>query len=129
MLKGNVRYKNWKNEGFPLWLRQRMEERNLNASQLASKMGVVSSLISRWMTGAQRPNSSSVRKISEALGVDHKDTLIAAGYLPPDAGTSVYEDPRRTDLIRIIRTLSLSDERYHIIRGFLHVYGKHPTIG
>jgi hypothetical protein len=57
--KGSRRYKNWKHDGFPLWLQQRMEERGWNALRVATEIDVVPSLISRWMSGAQQPSPES----------------------------------------------------------------------
>ena len=38
MRKGTPRYKNWKREGFPLWLQQQMEEKGFNALTLAQQL-------------------------------------------------------------------------------------------
>ena len=122
MRKGNRRYKNWKDEGFPLWLQQRLEDRGWKAADLAPKIPVVPSLVSRWMDESQRPSPESVLKIADALGVDEVEAMIAAGYLSPRPGEPGTDSPRLFELHKKLDASNLTDDRYRTIAAILNTW-------
>jgi transcriptional regulator with XRE-family HTH domain len=121
MRRGNVRYKNWKHEGFPQWLQDRMRDRGWNASDLARELDVVPSLVSRWMTERQQPSLESLKAIAQALHLSEHEVFMAAGHLQP---LETDDDPRKQELIRKIMELELTEERYAVINNVLLSYSE-----
>lgn len=119
MKKGSRRYKNWKTEGFPGWLQQRMEERGWNALRLSREIGVVPSLVSRWMSDYQQPSPESLRAIAEAMQLSETEVLVAAGHL--SAAEAPPDDPRRMELLRKMTAIALSHERYLTLNTLLNM--------
>jgi transcriptional regulator with XRE-family HTH domain len=123
MKKGQRRYKNWKTEGFPLWLQQRMEERGWNALRLAKEIKVVPSLVSRWMSGYQRPSPESLTAIAEAMQLDEREVFTAAGHLSPRHAPN---DPRREELHRKVDAAHLTHDRYLTLNTLLTLMVENP---
>src|SRR5688500_18236680 len=119
--KGQVRYRGWKDTGFPGWLRQRMKDRGWNALRLSKEVNVVPSLISRWMEEKQKPSPESVLAIAAALQVDDIEAMVAAGYLPPRQTDAATDDPRRQELLRKIGAIPLTAERYRTLNALLNM--------
>jgi transcriptional regulator with XRE-family HTH domain len=124
--KGSRRYKNWKQDGFPLWLQQRMAERGWNALRVSQEIHVVPSLISRWMSGAQQPSPESLRSIARAMQLSELEVLRAAGHLSPDVTNAETDDPRRAELHRKLDVLVLTHERYLTLNALLNMMAETP---
>lgn len=114
--KGQRRYKNWLNEGFPLWLQERLEERDWKAVDLADKLGVNSGVISNYMTGARNPEPKLLNRIADVLGVSDEEIFTAAGYL---RAMTLPDDPRRLELMRRIQMVELTPDRYAMLSSIL----------
>lgn len=110
MKKGTVRYKHWQQEGFPLWLQQQMDSRGWNASELARQIDVVPSLISRWMSGRQKPSIESLAAIADVFGFPREMVYREAGHLHPVEQGG--RDPRRDELMARLYAIDLTHERY-----------------
>lgn len=115
--KGQPRYAGWLDEGFPLWLRQRLEERAMSISDLARAMPTQASLISRWMQGRQRPTADSAVRIAEVLCLPPDEVLTAAGLRPQQATDA---DPHLAELTHKLRLVNLTPERYLTLNALLN---------
>jgi transcriptional regulator with XRE-family HTH domain len=116
MKRGQIRYRDWKDTGFPKWLQERMEDRGWNALRLSKEIGVVHSLITRWMTEQQRPSPESVLAVAHAFQIDEVEAMVAAGYLSPRReGAATADPPRTAELIRRLRATDLTHDRYQTL--------------
>ncbi len=50
-------------------LKKIMFEQDITQQELASRLGVTQTIISRWVRGSFNPNMNSIKKISSVLGV------------------------------------------------------------
>lgn len=88
-------------------------------AQLARRLGVSQSTVSRWMSG-DRPSADDVIKVAQRLGEDPVRLLQVAGYIeamtPPEPGQQL--SPRGAERIRYFAALvdSLDDETWAAIR-------------
>ena len=63
---------------------------------LAVKAGVDFSYISQIEHSKRQPSREVIVRLSQALGADPDEFLVAAGYLPRDVGKILSRDPRRS---------------------------------
>ena len=59
-----------------------MRRRKRLPSQLAADLGISHATVSRWLSGADIPNTRSCRKLAEYSGVPLEKILSVAGHLP-----------------------------------------------
>lgn len=107
--KGERRYKNWLNEGFPLWLQERLGERDWLAVDLAKKLAVDAGVISNYMSGKRSPDPKLLNRIADVMGVSDEEVFAAAGYLREYEPS---EDPRQEELCNRLHGIDLTPERY-----------------
>lgn len=69
---------------FTDWLKSKLEQRDIKASELAYRSGISNAEISRILTGVRTPSAKTVKKISPILRVTEEEALIAAGILSPN---------------------------------------------
>ena len=120
--KGQRRYKGWLTEGFPGWLRERLEEREWLAVDLAEKINVNSGVISNYMTGARTPDPKMLQRIADVLSVSDEEIFTAAGYLRE---MPLTDDPRRLELQRRIGVIDLTPDRYDMLNTLLTSWQGH----
>jgi transcriptional regulator with XRE-family HTH domain len=113
----------WKSEGFPAWLRARMDARRWNTVQVGRELGVYPSLVSRWLSGQRLPSIEAMHAMASAFQLPLQEVLVASGHVPPDA---VPDDPRKRELARKIATLDLTDERYRRLTELLEAMRAAP---
>lgn len=78
---------------FGEYLKKMRERKGYSIRQLASYSGVSDSYLSQIETGKSGvPKPAILRKLASPLGVDYKELLRAAGYLPDEAPS---EPPRK----------------------------------
>ena len=117
MRQGKPRYSDWLDEGFPLWLQQRLDERGWSITELARRMGTQTTLISRWMQGRQRPTAQSARLIAQVMKLDEDEVLTAAGLR---GIKTTDDDPRRAELLHKLGLVELTPERYLTLSAVLN---------
>ena len=64
------------------FLKEVMRRRKRLPSQLAADLGVSHATVSRWLSGADIPNTRSCRRLAEYSGVPLEKILSVAGHLP-----------------------------------------------
>lgn len=69
--------------GYFLLCKMAEHEPPLSQAELARRMGVGQSTISRWIFNAGRPKDDKLRLLGEAIGVGFSDLLAIAGYGEP----------------------------------------------
>lgn len=109
------RYRDWIQEGFPLYLQQQLQLREWNLSDLSEQSGIAVSVISRWMQG-QQPSANSIRSVARAFSLPYEEVWQAA--LNERVST---EDPQRLELTRLLERVDLTKERYTTLRTLMMV--------
>ena len=64
------------------FLNEVMRRRKRLSSQLAADLGVSHATVSRWLSGADIPNTGSCRRLAEYSGVPLEKVLSLVGHLP-----------------------------------------------
>lgn len=64
------------------FLKDIMRQRGLTPNQLARSLGVNHSMVSRWLSGKDKPNVSSCVKLAEYSELPIYNVLSIVGYLP-----------------------------------------------
>ena len=68
------------NAEFIRWLKQELARRRWNQSELARRMDVLPSAVSKWMSLEWRPDSNNCLRLSNVLGIDADFILELAGH-------------------------------------------------
>jgi transcriptional regulator with XRE-family HTH domain len=100
------------------FLKEVMRRRKRLPSQLAADLGISHATVSRWLSGADIPSTSSCQRLSEYSGVPLERVLSIAGHLPrmreggpaewPEFGEYArrkYPDELDEDLVIVIEGL------------------------
>jgi transcriptional regulator with XRE-family HTH domain len=69
------------NDRFGQWLNLTMENRGIRATNLAKKLKVTDSAVSRWRSGAGAPSMDAVMRLAKLLGVDPVRLAVTAGLM------------------------------------------------
>jgi transcriptional regulator with XRE-family HTH domain len=64
------------------FLNEVMRRRHLKPSKLAAELGISHATVSRWLSGADIPNTHSCGRLSEYSGVPVEKILAIVGHLP-----------------------------------------------
>lgn len=111
---------------FARWLDITMENRGVSGNQLAERLGVNISQVSRWRNGHTLPSLDYIDKIAHVFKVDPHRLAVLSGRLPADMAKaepiSIPEPKMRIQKIRealkTVRGLT-EDERNAIIRAYV----------
>ena len=82
------------------FLKEVMRRRKRLPSQLAADLGISHATVSRWLSGADIPNTRSCRKLAEYSGVPVEKILSVAGHLPRIAEARTPEWPEFREYAR-----------------------------
>ena len=82
------------------FLKEVMRRRKRLPSQLAADLGVSHATVSRWLSGADTPNTKSCRRLAEYSGVPPEKILSVAGHLPRIAEKDPPEWPEFREYAR-----------------------------
>ncbi len=82
------------------FLKEVMRRRKRLPSQLAADLGISHATVSRWLSGADIPNTRSCRKLAEFSGVPLEKILSVVGHLPRVAETGPPEWPEFREYAR-----------------------------
>lgn len=94
-------------EGWPAYLRSAMKAAGIsNQAELARRLGVSDSDVSRWLKGIVQPQPPQLRKMTTVLRRPMLELLVAAGHLEPDEagmeGVPQVPAPRVADVLDAI---------------------------
>lgn len=94
---------------FGAWLSYQLKARDWNMSDLARRMDVSPSLISRWARDDRLPSPESCDRIADALGIDVDRVLVLAGHRPDIEAIPI--DDARSTLLALVRQVHLTEDR------------------
>lgn len=79
---------------FGRWLDVTMQNNKIKGTDLARRLEVTDSAVSRWRKGAVIPAPDATARLAKILGVDPVRLLVTAGHLEGDTvGASPYTTP------------------------------------
>jgi transcriptional regulator with XRE-family HTH domain len=68
-------------ERFAQWLNTTMENRGIRATDLAKKLKVTDSAVSRWRSGAGTPSMDAILRLAKILNTDGVRLAVTAGLM------------------------------------------------
>lgn len=90
------------------WVRAEMDAREWTISDLARRMNVQPSLVSRWLR-VQQPSPETVERFAEAFGASRLELLKLAGHIEDDGASAEAER-----ICALARRIEWTPERYWI---------------
>jgi len=71
---------------FPVWLQEKIDEQNINASGVARKIEVSYVTVGRWLRGERQPGDSSIAKLAGLFAVSTTEVYAVLGRIPAPEG-------------------------------------------
>src|SRR5579884_4193732 len=90
---------------FPVWLEATMRSRGLSQAQLARRMGVAETQVSRWRRGLAVPTVRSLQRLAETFDVPRTSLEQLAGYPSGTPGDPDIDDAGRDAELRAYQAL------------------------
>ena len=94
-------------------------EKSLSQRELASRVGVHHTYISKIEAGKERPSQEKVKAIAQALETDTIRLELAAGYLPAEFARVVAQKPEIRRLLELAACGRLSESAYQTLKELL----------
>ncbi len=101
------------------FLKEVMRRRKRLPSQLAADLGVSHTTVSRWLSGADTPNTRSCRRLAEYSGVPLEKILSITGHLPRITETGPPEWPEFREYARRKYPAELDEDMITMIEDLI----------
>ena len=101
------------------FLKEVMRRRKRLPSQLAADLGISHATVSRWLSGADIPSTSSCQRLAEYSGVPLEKVLSIVGHLPAVAETCPPEWPEFREYARQMYPNELDDDLITMIEDLI----------
>lgn len=83
---------------FSRWLDATIENNRIKARDIARRVGVTDSAVSRWRNGTATPGPATTAELARVLGVDPVRLVVTAGHIPGDSiGVEPYTVPESVE--------------------------------
>ena len=96
-----------------------MRRRKRKPSQLATDLGISHATVSRWLSGADVPNTRSCHKLAEYSGVPVEKILSIVGHLPRVAEKPPAEWPEFREYARDKYPLELDEDLITMVEDLI----------
>ena len=96
-----------------------MSRRKILPRQLAAGLGISHATVSRWLSGADVPNTRSCRKLAEYSGESIEKVLNITGHLPRVANTALSGWPEFREYARYKYPRELDDDLITMIEDLI----------
>jgi transcriptional regulator with XRE-family HTH domain len=94
-------------------IRELRRERNLSQRDLAAKIGIDFTYLSKIEVGRMEPPSEPViRRIAQELGADEDELINLAGKVPKQLKAVLDDNPEAVELLRVLSEQRLPDGTY-----------------
>lgn len=105
---------------FAQWLKSEMGERRLKSTDLARRMKVQASVVTRWLSGKHVPDMDSIHKLALGLGVS-VDTVVEAAGKPPLVRRRPGIGSKTRTLIGYVESIDWDRKpgQYDVVEGIL----------
>jgi transcriptional regulator with XRE-family HTH domain len=91
-------------EKFGAFIRREREAKGLSLRDMAKKIKVSPTFLSKVETEDWKPGEEKLRKIAEVIGCDPDDLLARAGRVPSELSDIIKQHPHRQELAALLRT-------------------------
>lgn len=110
---------------FARWLNLTMENRSLRATDLAKRLKITDSAVSRWRSGTGVPSMDAALRLGKILGVDPARLAVTAGLMDGDiasiAPLPMPEPTARRERVKqqLLKIKGLTErERQHLLNAY-----------
>ena len=91
-------------EKFGEFIRQQREAKGLSLREMAKKIKVSPTFLSKVETEDWKPGEEKLRKIAEIIGCDPDDLFARAGRVPTELSEIIRQSPDRPGMTALLRT-------------------------
>src|SRR5258708_19696417 len=91
-------------EKFGAFIRKEREAKGLSLRDMAKKIKVSPTFLSKVETEDWKPGEDKLRKIAEVIGCDPDDLLARAGRVPTELSEIIKQNPHRHQMTPLLRT-------------------------
>jgi HTH-type transcriptional regulator, competence development regulator len=91
-------------EKFGALIRRERKARGLSLRDMAKKIKVSPTFLSKVETEDWKPGEEKLRKIAEVIGCDPDDLLARAGRVPTELSEIIKQSPHRHQMTALLRT-------------------------
>src|SRR4029077_12938388 len=91
-------------EKFGAFIRREREAKGLSLRDMAKKIKVSPTFLSKVETENWKPGEEKLRKIAEVIGCDSEELMAKAGRVPSELSNIIKQHPHRHELTALLRT-------------------------
>jgi HTH-type transcriptional regulator, competence development regulator len=91
-------------EKFGAFIRREREARGLSLRDMAKKIKVSPTFLSKVETEDWKPGEEKLRKIAEVIGCNPDDLMARAGRVPAELSEIIKQSPHRHQMTALLRT-------------------------
>jgi HTH-type transcriptional regulator, competence development regulator len=91
-------------EKFGAFIRRERETKGLSLRDMAKKIKVSPTFLSKVETEDWKPGEEKLRKIAEVIGCDPDDLMARAGRVPTELSEIIKQSPHRHQMTALLRT-------------------------
>jgi HTH-type transcriptional regulator, competence development regulator len=105
-------------EKFGAFIRREREAKGLSLRDMAKKIKVSPTFLSKVETEDWKPGEEKLRKIAEVIGCDPVDLLARAGRVPTELSEIIKQSPHRHQMTTLLRTTKAfsAEDMEHLVR-------------
>lgn len=91
-------------EKFGAFIRREREAKGFSLREMAKKIKVSPTFLSKVETEDWKPGEEKLRKIAEVIGCDADDLMARAGRVPTELSEIIKQSPHRHQMTALLRT-------------------------
>ncbi|CAB4164954.1 HipB Predicted transcriptional regulators [uncultured Caudovirales phage] len=91
-------------ERFGAFVRREREAKGMSLREMAKRIRVSPTFLSKVETEDWKPGEEKVRKIAEVIGCDAEELMALAGRVPSELSDIIKQHPHRHELTALLRT-------------------------
>ena len=113
-------------EKFGAFIRREREAKGLSLRDMAKKIKVSPTFLSKVETEDWRPGEDKLRNIAQVIGCDPDDLLARAGRVPAELSEIIKQSPHRHEITALLRTAKgfTAEEMEKLVRQAQKIKGK-----
>jgi len=113
-------------EKFGAFIRREREAKGLSLRDMAKKIKVSPTFLSKVETEDWKPGEEKLRNIAQVIGCDPDDLLAQAGRVPTELSDIIKESPHRHEMTALLRTARgfTAEEMGKLVRQAQKIKGK-----
>jgi HTH-type transcriptional regulator, competence development regulator len=113
-------------EKFGAFIRREREAKGLSLRDMAKKIKVSPTFLSKVETEDWKPGEEKLRNIAQVIGCDPDDLLAQAGRVPTELSDIIKQSPHRHEMTALLRTARgfTAEEMGKLVRQAQKIKGK-----